>query len=113
MKAGFICVYAGCCGRNNGTNFAGGAMCWCPITSLGIANCSYEWMLGQFTSSGTRSSSKWTSALSDDLAERSGDSDDSFIACVEDVCAQSHPKHPFNGPWESPRGPLYGRGRVL
>jgi len=46
-----------------------GSMCWCPITSLDIADSAYEWMMGQFASSGTRSSSKWTSALSDDLAE--------------------------------------------
>jgi len=45
-----------------------GAMCWCPITALDQADEAYEWNMGQFSSSGTRSSSKWTSLLSDDLA---------------------------------------------
>lgn len=46
-----------------------GAMCWCPITSLDYANEAYEWMMGQYSDSGTRSDEVWTSALSDDLAE--------------------------------------------
>ena len=46
-----------------------GAMCWCPITSLDIADEAYEWMLGQYSTSGTRSDDTWTSALSDDMAE--------------------------------------------
>lgn len=45
-----------------------GAMCWCPITSLDQADEAYEWNMGQFVSSGTRASGKWTSLLSDDLA---------------------------------------------
>ena len=45
-----------------------GAMCWCPITSLDQADAAYEWNMGQFSSSGTRASGKWTSLLSDDLA---------------------------------------------
>ena len=46
-----------------------GAQCWCPITCLDVANEAYEWMMGQYSSSGTRASTTWTSALSDDLAE--------------------------------------------
>ncbi|MBQ2677472.1 MAG: esterase [Firmicutes bacterium] len=46
-----------------------GSMCWCPITNLDTADEAYEWMMGQYSSSGTRASSTWTSALSDDLAE--------------------------------------------
>lgn len=46
-----------------------GAMCWCPITSLDVADEAYEWMMGQYSDSGTRSDDTWTSALSDDLAE--------------------------------------------
>lgn len=45
-----------------------GAMCWCPITSLDYADEAYEWNMGQYSSSGTRSNDTWTSALSDDLA---------------------------------------------
>lgn len=45
-----------------------GAMCWCPITSLDFADEAYEWNMGQYSSSGTRSSDTWTSAMSDDLA---------------------------------------------
>lgn len=46
-----------------------GAMCWCPITSLDQADEAYEWNMGQFASSGTRASSKWTSLLSKDMAK--------------------------------------------
>jgi hypothetical protein len=45
-----------------------GSMCWCPITCLDIADEAYEWNMGQFFSSSTRSSSTWTSALSSDMA---------------------------------------------
>ena len=45
-----------------------GAMCWCPITSLDAADEAYEWMMGQFASSGTRAEGTWTSALSADMA---------------------------------------------
>lgn len=47
-----------------------GAMCWCPITSLDAADEAYEWMMGQFASTGTRAEGTWTKALSDDLAEQ-------------------------------------------
>lgn len=46
-----------------------GAMCWCPITALDQADEAYEWNMGQFASSGTRASSKWTSLFSKDLAK--------------------------------------------
>lgn len=46
-----------------------GAMCWFPITSLDYANEAYEWMMGQYSNSGTRADMTWTSALSDDLFE--------------------------------------------
>ena len=45
-----------------------GAMCWCPITSLGSANAAYEWNMGQFASSDTRAEGTWTRAYSQDLA---------------------------------------------
>lgn len=45
-----------------------GSMCWCPITSLDLANEAYEWMLGQFSTTGTRLEGTWTSVFSDDLA---------------------------------------------
>lgn len=45
-----------------------GAMAWCPITSLDYADAAYEWNMGQYSSTGTRSDETWTSALSDDLA---------------------------------------------
>lgn len=45
-----------------------GAMCWCPITSLDTADEAYEWMMGQYATTGTRANGTWTNALSDDLA---------------------------------------------
>lgn len=46
-----------------------GTMAWCPITNLDTADSAYEWMMGQYQDSGTRSDDTWTGALSDDLAE--------------------------------------------
>ena len=45
-----------------------GAMCWCPITSLGWADAAYEWNMGQFFSSDVRADTGYCSALSKDLA---------------------------------------------
>ncbi|MCD7778035.1 MAG: hypothetical protein LUH47_05980, partial [Clostridiales bacterium] len=47
-----------------------GAMCWCPITALDYADCAYEWLMGQYSSSGTRAEGTWTSLLSDDMSEK-------------------------------------------
>ena len=46
-----------------------GAMCWCPITSLDYSNASYEWNMGQFSTSGTRAAGTWTKSYSTDLAK--------------------------------------------
>lgn len=46
-----------------------GAMCWCPITSLEIANEAYEWMMGQYSTADTRASGTFTKLLSDDLSK--------------------------------------------
>ena len=46
-----------------------GVMAWCPITTVSDGNEAYEWMMGQYSSDGTRSDDTWTSALSDDMAE--------------------------------------------
>lgn len=46
-----------------------GAMCWCPITSLDVADEAYEWMMGQYADSGTRADGTWTALLSEDLAK--------------------------------------------
>ena len=45
-----------------------GAMCWCPITALDEADAAYEWMMGQYASSGTRAEGTFTAQLSTDLA---------------------------------------------
>lgn len=46
-----------------------GAACWCPITSLDLANEAYEWMMGQFASTGTRAEGTWTAEFSKDLSQ--------------------------------------------
>ena len=51
-----------------------GAMCWCPITNLTQADLSYEWMMGQFSSEGTRAYGTWTRSLSRDMARAYADS---------------------------------------
>ena len=45
-----------------------GAMCWCPITSLDVADEAYEWMMGQYVTNGVRSAGSFAKALSSDLA---------------------------------------------
>lgn len=50
-----------------------GAMCWCPITSLDTANEAYEWMMGQYSDTGTRAETTFTNVLSEDLAEAYAD----------------------------------------
>ena len=55
----------------NGTTISdaiAGAMCWCPITSLDVANAAYEWNMGQFAASESRAAGTWTAAYSKDLA---------------------------------------------
>jgi hypothetical protein len=49
------------------------SMCWCPITSLDIADEAYEWNMGQFTTSGTRATGTFTKELSNDLAATYGE----------------------------------------
>ena len=51
-----------------------GVMCWCPITNLTQADLSYEWMMGQFSSEGTRAYGTWTRSLSRDMARAYADS---------------------------------------
>lgn len=46
-----------------------GAMCWCPITALDLADSAYEWMMGQYYGTNTRQEGLWTRELSYDLAE--------------------------------------------
>lgn len=50
-----------------------GSMCWCPITSLDIGNEAYEWMMGQYATSGTRADGTWTKLFSNDLAKKFAD----------------------------------------
>lgn len=51
-----------------------GAMAWCPITNLTQADLSYEWMMGQFSTEGTRAYGTWTRFLSRDMARSYADS---------------------------------------
>ncbi|MBR0059538.1 MAG: hypothetical protein IJP99_09440 [Methanobrevibacter sp.] len=57
-------------GKNGMTisNAVAGSMCWVPITNLDTADEAYEWNMGQFSSSSTRSDNTFTASLSDDLA---------------------------------------------
>ena len=46
-----------------------GSQCWCPITNLDTADMAYEWNMGQFSTSGTRSEGTFTKSVSNDLAK--------------------------------------------
>ena len=57
---------------NNGNKISdaiAGSMCWCPITSLDIADEAYEWNMGQYFNTNTRADNTFTSELSDDLSK--------------------------------------------
>ena len=45
-----------------------GSQCWCPITNLDTADAAYEWNIGQYCSTDTRTDGTFTKLLSDDLA---------------------------------------------
>ncbi len=76
-----------------------GSMCWCPITCLDQGDAAYEWMMGQYASTGTRAEGTWTALMSEDLAASYADyindlglSDDSGTVLAlaessEGVCA--------------------------
>lgn len=46
-----------------------GSASWCPVTSFDTADASYEWMMGQYFSEGTRAEGTWTKLFSNDLAK--------------------------------------------
>ena len=50
-----------------------GSASWCPIMSYDAIDSSYEWMMGQFYSEGTRADGTWTKELSTDLANSYGE----------------------------------------
>ena len=50
-----------------------GSASWCPMMSYDSADAAYEWMMGQFSSDGTRADGTWTKMLSNDLALSYGD----------------------------------------
>lgn len=50
-----------------------GCATWCPLTSYGAVDAAYEWMVGQYSSEGTRADDQWTKLLSSDLAYAYGD----------------------------------------
>lgn len=50
-----------------------GSASWCPVTSFDTADGAYEWMMGQFSTTGTRKEGSWTAQLSHDLADSYGD----------------------------------------
>ena len=55
-----------------------GSQCWCPITNLDTANAAYEWNIGQYFSTDTRTPDTFTKSLSDDLTKK-------FVEYVNDI----------------------------
>lgn len=49
-----------------------GLATWCTMGSFESADAAYEWMMGQYSSEGTRADGTWTKLLSDDLADAYG-----------------------------------------
>ncbi len=45
---------------------------WCPMGAFSSADAAYEWMMGQYSSEGTRADGIWTQLLSRDLADAYG-----------------------------------------
>ena len=49
-----------------------GLATWCTMGSFESADAAYEWMMGRYSSVGTREEGTWTKMLSDDLADAYG-----------------------------------------
>ncbi len=45
---------------------------WCPMGAFSSSDAAYEWMMGQYSSEGTRADGTWTQLLSRDLADAYG-----------------------------------------
>ena len=58
---------------NNLSDAIGGVAAWCPMSSYQTLDAAYEWMMGQYSSEGTRAEGTWTKMLSDDLADAYGE----------------------------------------
>jgi hypothetical protein len=58
---------------NDLSDAVAGSMCWCPITSLDEGDEAYEWNMGQFFTSSSRTNGTFTKALSDDMASAYAD----------------------------------------
>lgn len=50
-----------------------GVAAWCPMGSYQTLDAAYEWMMGQYSSKGTRADGTWTKLLSSDLATAYGE----------------------------------------
>lgn len=49
-----------------------GQASWCPLGFFASADAAYEWMMGQYATTGSRAEGTWTALLSTDLAEAYG-----------------------------------------
>lgn len=49
-----------------------GSASWCPLLSFDSSDAAYEWMMGQFSSTDSRTDGTWTALLSRDLAAAYG-----------------------------------------
>jgi hypothetical protein len=56
-------------GKTADSDIIDGAQAWCPITELDYADSAYEWMMGQYSNTGSRTAGYWTAALSNDLSK--------------------------------------------
>ena len=58
---------------NDLSDAIGGVAAWCPMGSFQTLDAAYEWMMGQYSSDGSRADGTWTKLLSTDLAEAYGE----------------------------------------
>ncbi len=77
-------------GAEQASDAIAGAMCWCPVTSLGVADAAYEWGMGRFCREGAElERSLGLAAAYPDYLRELGYSEDEYTDLLLDVATRS------------------------
>ncbi len=89
-NSGLWTPYLEAIGAADASDAIAGAMCWCPVTSLGVADAAYEWMMGRYCRAGKEleRSLELAAAYSDHLRSL-GHDEDEYVDLLLDVATTS------------------------
>lgn len=77
-------------GATDASDAIAGAMCWCPVTSLGVADAAYEWGMGRFCREGAElARSEEVAASFSGYLEGLGYGEEEYTALLLDVATTS------------------------